>query len=133
VTPSSRRWAQAWYSSLIWPQMAETVDLEIAAWSPSALSEGGLHVADRQAPHERGNHQASSAFVLVTWEPNRPDANASLVPRSFGRDKVTGPAVVFTVTSRYPLQQLQAAGSSVRAVPVRRDSERSLAPPCLPA
>jgi len=37
---------------------------------------------------------------LVTWLPNSRDANASVVPRSFGRASVTGPAVVFTVTSR---------------------------------
>jgi hypothetical protein len=33
VTSSRRRCAHAWYSSLIWPQIAETVDLEIAASS----------------------------------------------------------------------------------------------------
>ena len=38
--------------------------------------------------------------VLVTWLPNRREANASVVPRSFGRDSPTGPAVVLTVTSR---------------------------------
>ena len=46
----------------------------------------------------------SSALVLVTCAPNRRDANASVVPRSLGRAKVTGPAVVLTVTSRYPLR-----------------------------
>src|SRR5216684_8399091 len=38
----------------------------------------------------------SSALVLVTWLPNRREANASVLPRSFGLDKVTGPAVVLT-------------------------------------
>jgi hypothetical protein len=42
----------------------------------------------------------SSALVLVTWLPNRRDANAPAVPRSFGRASTTGPAVVLTVTSR---------------------------------
>ena len=42
----------------------------------------------------------SSALVLVTWLPNRREANASVLPRSFGLDKVTGPAVVLTLTSR---------------------------------
>ena len=42
----------------------------------------------------------SSAFVLVTWLPNRREANAAVVPRSFGRARATGPAVDLTVTSR---------------------------------
>ena len=42
----------------------------------------------------------SRAFVLVTCAPNSRDANAPVVPRSFGRPSSTGPAVVFTVTSR---------------------------------
>jgi hypothetical protein len=39
----------------------------------------------------------SSAFDLVTVVPNSLDANAPVVPRSFGRATVTGPAVVLTV------------------------------------
>ena len=39
----------------------------------------------------------SSALDLVTVVPNSFDANASVVPRSFGRATVTGPAVVLTV------------------------------------
>ena len=43
----------------------------------------------------------SRALVLVTWLPNRREAaKASVVPRSFGRARATGPAVVLTVTSR---------------------------------
>ena len=42
----------------------------------------------------------SSAFVLVTCEPNKREANAPLVPRNLGRARATGPAVVLTVTSR---------------------------------
>jgi hypothetical protein len=34
---------------------------------------------------------------LVTPVPRRREANASVVPRSFGRSRVIGPAVVFTV------------------------------------
>jgi hypothetical protein len=37
---------------------------------------------------------ASNAFDLVTLVPNSRDANASVVPRSFGRSIVIGPAVV---------------------------------------
>ncbi len=46
----------------------------------------------------------SSAFDLVTVVPNSLDANASVVPRSFGRAMVTGPAVVLTVAGLYPLR-----------------------------
>src|SRR6185369_11886689 len=42
----------------------------------------------------------SSAWVLVTCLPNRREANAAVVPRSLGRSKVTGPAVVLTVAGR---------------------------------
>lgn len=35
--------------------------------------------------------------ALLTVVPNSFDANASVVPRSFGRATVTGPAVVSTV------------------------------------
>ena len=42
----------------------------------------------------------SSALVLVTFLPNSREANAAVVPRSLGRSKVTGPAVVLTVTGR---------------------------------
>jgi hypothetical protein len=57
----------------------------------------------------------SSAFVLVTWLPNNRGANASLAPRSFGRDSPTGPAVVLTVTSRYPLREPVGASSQATA------------------
>ena len=39
----------------------------------------------------------SRALVLHTPTPNRREANCSSVPRSFGRSRVTGPAVVLTV------------------------------------
>jgi hypothetical protein len=39
----------------------------------------------------------SSAWVLLTPVPSNREANASLVPRSFGRDSVTGPVVVLMV------------------------------------
>ena len=47
----------------------------------------------------------SRALVFVTCLPNNRDANAAVVPRSFGRSNVTGPVVVFTVTGRYPLRE----------------------------
>ena len=97
---SRRRCAQAWYSSLICWQTDETVDLEIAAWSPSASARvASTSRTDRPRMNEAITRD-SRALVLVTWLPNSREANASVVPRSFGRASVTGPAVVLTVTSR---------------------------------
>ena len=39
----------------------------------------------------------SSALVLVTPIPSSRELNRSEAPRSFGRSRVMGPAVVFTV------------------------------------
>ncbi len=47
----------------------------------------------------------SSALVFVTCLPNNRDANAAVLPRSFGRSNVTGPVMVLTVTGRYPLRE----------------------------
>lgn len=56
----------------------------------------------------------SRALVFVTCLPNNLDANAAVVPRSFGRSNVTGPAVVLTVTGRYPLREPSlASGQAV--------------------
>jgi hypothetical protein len=46
----------------------------------------------------------SKALVRVTCLPSSREANASSVLRSFGRSKVTGPLVVFTVTGAWPLR-----------------------------
>src|SRR5712691_8980457 len=98
--PSRRRRAHAWYSSLIAWQMADTVDLEIAAWSPSASARVASTSRTDRPRMKEAITRDSRAFVLVTWLPDRREANASVAPRSFGLDKVTGPAVVLTVTSR---------------------------------
>jgi hypothetical protein len=42
----------------------------------------------------------SNALLLVRPVPNNREANASLVPPSFGRATVTDPAVVLIVVSR---------------------------------
>ena len=42
----------------------------------------------------------SNALDLVTPLPNSCEANRSVVPRSFGRATVTGPAVVLIVDSQ---------------------------------
>jgi hypothetical protein len=65
--------------------MADTVDLTIAALVAERLSQGGLHLPERQAPDERAITRDSNALVLVTWLPNRREAKASLAPRSLGR------------------------------------------------
>jgi hypothetical protein len=79
------------------------------------LSQGGLHVPERQAPDERAITRDSNALVLVTWLPNRREAKASLAPRSLGRASSTGPAVVLTVTSRYPLREAGRASGQAAA------------------
>ena len=100
MTPSRRRAGPGLV--LVLDRLADgrTVDLEIAAWSPSASARvASTSRTDRPRTKEAITSD-SSALVLVTCAPNRREANASVVPRSFGRASVTGPAVVFTVTSR---------------------------------
>src|SRR6266542_3738668 len=46
----------------------------------------------------------SRALVLVTPAPSSREAKASSVPRSLGRSRVVGPAVVFTVSGAKPLR-----------------------------
>src|SRR5215472_4228291 len=100
--PSRPRRAQAWYSSVIAWHTAGTVDLEIAAWSPGAPARAASTPRTGRPRTNEAITSVSSALVLVTWLPDRREANFSVVPRSFGRDSTTGPAVVLTVTSRYP-------------------------------
>src|SRR5579875_4149942 len=82
--PSRRRRDHFWYSSLIWPQTAETVDLEIAAWSPRASARADSTARTDRPRTNEAMTSDSRALVLVTCEPNRRDANASVVPRSLG-------------------------------------------------
>jgi hypothetical protein len=113
--PSRRRRDHLSYSSLIWPQTAETVDLEIAAWSPrDSARAASTSRTDRPRTNEAITSD-SSAFVFVTCDPNSRDANAPAVPRSFGLDSLTGPAVVLTVTSRYPFRDPGRASSQAAA------------------
>ena len=112
---SRRRCAHAWYSSLIAWHTADTVDLEIAAWSPSASARAASTSRTDRPRTNEAITRVSSALVLVTWLPNRREANFSVVPRSLGRDSCTGPAVVLTVTSRYPLREPGRASSQAAA------------------
>src|SRR5436189_226987 len=102
MTSSRRRAAHAWYSSLIWPQTADTVDLEIAAWSPSASARVASTSRTDRPRTKDAITSDSRALVLVTCAPNRREANASVVPRSFGRASPTGPAVVLKGTYARP-------------------------------
>jgi len=92
----------------------DTVDFDTAAASPSA----SVNVASTsRTDSPRTNPaitNASSALVLVTPLPNSCEANRSVVPRTFGRASVTGPAVVFTVVGQYPLR-IPARASSLAA------------------
>src|ERR1035441_10242068 len=88
--PSRRRWAQASYSLLIAWHTAETVDLEIAAWSPSASARVASTSRTDRPRMKEAITRLSSAFVLVTCAPNSREANAAVVPRSSGRADRTG-------------------------------------------
>src|SRR5512135_3481498 len=96
-------------------QTDETVDLEIAAWSPRASARVALTSRTDRPRTNEAITSDSSALVLVTCAPNRREANACVVPRSFGRASCTGPAVVLTVTSRYPLRDPGRASAQAAA------------------
>src|SRR5438477_12243961 len=90
---SRRRAAHAWYSPWMAWHTCDTVDLEIAAWSPSASARvASTSRTDRPRTNEAITND-SSAWVLVTCAPNSREANFSVVPRCIGRDNYTGTAV----------------------------------------
>jgi hypothetical protein len=64
------------------------------------VGQGRLDVADRQTAHERGDHQRFQGIGLGDVLAEQPGGELGVVPRSFGRSSVTGPAMVFTVTAR---------------------------------
>src|SRR5260370_14040274 len=72
-------------------QTEDTVDLEIAAWSPSASARVASTSRTDRPRMKEAITRDSRALVLVTWLPNRREANASVVPRSFGRARRAGP------------------------------------------
>jgi hypothetical protein len=81
-------------------QIVETVDLDRAASAPSAsASVASTSRVDRPRTNPAITSD-SNALLLVMPAPTRRDANASVVPRSFGRTTVTRPAVVLIVESR---------------------------------
>jgi len=100
VTSSSRRWLHVSYCSLSWPQIRDTVDFDTVASTPRAsVRVASASRTDRPRTNEAITN-ASSAFVRNTPVPNSCEANRSVVPRSFGRSSVTGPAVVLIVVGQ---------------------------------
>src|SRR5512135_3885083 len=95
--------------------MAETVDLEIAAWSPRASARAASTSRTDRPRTNEAITSVSRALALVTCAPNRREANASLVPRSLGRARATGPAVVLKVTYRYRLSDSGREASKAAA------------------
>jgi hypothetical protein len=84
-------------------QTRDTVDFDRAASAPRASARVfSTSRADRPRTNPAITSD-SSALLLVTVVPNSLDANASAVPRSFGRAIVTGPAVVLTVAGAVPV------------------------------
>jgi hypothetical protein len=69
------------------------------------FGQGGLDIPTDRPRTNAAITSVSRALVFVTCLPNNRDANAAVVPRSFGRSNVTGPVVVLTVTGRYPLRE----------------------------
>jgi hypothetical protein len=110
--PPSRRQAHAWYSPVIWPQMADTVDLAIAAWSPSASARVASTSRTGRPRMNEAITRDSSTLVLVTWLPNRREAKASLAPRSLGRAKLDRPSGGLDRHLRVPVAGSRASGQA---------------------
>jgi hypothetical protein len=84
-------------------QIRDTVDFDKAASAPRASARvfsTSWTDRPRTNPAITSDSSDSSAFDLVMLVPNSREANASVVPRSFGRATVTGPAVVLTVAGQ---------------------------------
>ncbi len=62
---------------MICPQMADTVDLAIAAWSPSASARVACTSRTGRPRMNEAITRDCNALVLVTWLPNRREAKAS--------------------------------------------------------
>jgi hypothetical protein len=88
---------------LAW-QTRETVDLDSAARGPNASAREASTSRTDSPRTNPAITNVSNAFVFDTP-----------VLDSFGRSRVTGPAVVFTVVGQYPLREPgHASGASVR-------------------
>jgi hypothetical protein len=81
-----------------------TVDFDRAASGPSASARAA---STSRIDRPRTNPEitrASNALVRLTPLPSSRDVNGWSVPRSLGRSSTTGPAVVLTVNSAWPLR-----------------------------
>lgn len=85
-------------------QIREAVDLDKAASGPSAsASSASMSRSDRPRTHAEIT-SASNGSDRTTPLPNSVEAKRSVVLRSFGRFRSSGPAVVLIVRSPYPLR-----------------------------
>jgi hypothetical protein len=102
--PDKSRVFQASNSSLIAWQMRLTVDFDSAASGPSASASAASTSRTLRPRTNPEMTSASSALVRDTPLPSSRETNGWLVPRTLGRSSTTGPAVVFTVSSAWPLR-----------------------------
>ena len=85
---------------MIASQTRLTVDLLNVASAPRASARvASTSRTDRPRTNPAITND-SNALVLVTPTPKSRDAKRSVVPRSFGRSMVTGPAVVLIVVGQ---------------------------------
>lgn len=91
------RFVQASNSTLIASQIFETVDFDTVASGPRAsASVASTSRTDRPRTNPAMTSD-SRALVRTTPDPSSREANASVVARSLGRPRTTGPAVVLMV------------------------------------
>jgi hypothetical protein len=85
-------------------QTRATVDFDSAASGPNASAKAASTSRTDRPRTNPDSTSASSALVRLTPLPNSREVNGSVVPRSLGRSSTTGPAVVLTVNSAWPLR-----------------------------
>jgi hypothetical protein len=85
-------------------QMRLTVDFDRAASGPSTSASAASTSRTLRPRTNPEMTSASSALVRDTPLPSSRETNRWLVARTFGRSSTTGPAVVFTVSSVWPLR-----------------------------
>ena len=77
-----------------------TVDLDNVASDPRASARVASTSLTERPRTKPAMTSDSRALVRQAPTPSRREAKASSVPRSFGRSRVTAPAVVFKVTGQ---------------------------------
>jgi hypothetical protein len=89
---------------LIASQTRLTVDFDSAASGPSASASAASTSRTERPRTNPDSTSASSTLVRDTPLPSSREVNGWVVPRSLGRSSTTGPAVVLTVSSVWPLR-----------------------------